>query len=121
MQKLLARPVLAPFFLIFGVVLSQLGYTYLQRGSFQYTPQDAPTQIISPTTNPALYWSVSAGMLALGALCLFISAYAAFCLVRAYRTHGARPFRPPPFGIFMFALGLTAMIIALLAGTCSHQ
>jgi hypothetical protein len=27
-----------------------------------------------------------------------------------------RQFRPPPFGLFMFALGLTAMIIALLAG-----
>jgi hypothetical protein len=119
-QKLLARPVVAPFFLIFGILLSQFGYTYLRRGSFQYTPQDGPMRIISPSTSPALYWSVTGGMLALGVLCLFVSAYAAVCLVRAYRAEGLRQFRPPPFGIFMFALGLIVMIIALLSGTCSH-
>jgi hypothetical protein len=121
MQKLLARPVVAPFFLIFGLVLSQLGYTFLQRGSFQYTPQNGPTQIISPTTSPTLYWSVSAGMLTIGALCFIVSAYAALCLIRAYRAKGAQQFRPPPFGIFMFGLGLIVMITALLAGTCSHR
>lgn len=121
MLRLLARPVVAPFFLIFGIILSQLGYSFLQRGSFQYTPHDGPTQVISPTTSPTLYWGVSAGILTLGAVCLIVSAYAALCLVRAYRADGAQQFRPPPFGIFMFALGLIVMITALLAGTCSHR
>jgi uncharacterized membrane protein YidH (DUF202 family) len=120
-QKLLSDPVVAPFFFVFGIVLAQLGYGYLQRGSFQYSPQNGPTQVISPTSNPMLYWSVSAGMLALGALFLVLSAYAAFYLVRAYRAEGARRFRPSAFGVFMFALGLIVMITALLAGTCSHR
>jgi hypothetical protein len=89
-QKFLSLPVVAPFFLTFGIVLAQLGYGYLQRGSFQYTPHAGPKQIISPTNNPMLYWTLSAGMLALGVLCLVISAYAAFCLVRAYRARGTR-------------------------------
>lgn len=121
MQKLLARPIVAPFFFIFGIVLAQFGYGYLRRGSFQYTPQNGPTQIISTTSSPTLYWTISAGMLALGALCLVLSAYAALCLIRGYRAEDARQFRPPAFGICMFALGLIVMIIALLAGTCSHR
>ena len=104
MQKLFARPVATPFFLIFGIVLSQFGYGYLQRGSFHYTPQHSVPQIISPTTNPAVYWAVSAGMLTTGALCLVLSVYSLVCLIRAYRAEGARPFRPRAFGIVMFAL-----------------
>ena len=90
MQKLFALPVVAPFFFIFGIVLSQFGYGYLQRGSFNYTPQGGPSQIISPTNNPTLYWTVSAGILAIGVLCLLISAFAAICLIRAYRSKGTR-------------------------------
>src|SRR5205809_7011159 len=112
MQRLLALPVAAPFFFIFGIVLSQFGYGYLQRGSFQYTPQGGVPQVISPTTNPAVYWAVSAGMLAVGALCLLLSACSVVCLVRAYRVEGARQFRPPAFGIVMFALGLLGVVIA---------
>jgi hypothetical protein len=90
MQKLIAFPVVAPFFFIFGIVLSQFGYGYLQRGSFKYTPQGGSSQIISPTHNPTLYWTVSAGILAMSVLCLLISAFAAFCLVRAYQSKGTR-------------------------------
>ena len=88
MRKFFAIPVVAPFFLIFGVVLCQIGYAYIQRGSFQYTPQHGPTQIISPASNWVLYWTLSAGLLALGVLCLVVSAYAGFCLVRAVRSRG---------------------------------
>jgi len=88
MRKLFAIPVVAPFFLIFGVVLCQIGYAYIERGSFQYTPQNRPTQIISAATNPTLYWTLSAGLLALGVLCLVLAAYAGVCLVRAIRTRG---------------------------------
>ena len=121
MQKLLARPVVAPFFLIFGLVLSPFGYTYLQRGSFQYTPQHGPTQIISPASNPMLYWTLSAGILVIGVLCLLVSAYAGLCLFRVYRADGAKQFRPPAFGILMFTLGLTGIIIASLLYTCSQR
>ena len=88
MRKLFAVPVVASFFLIFGVVLCQIGYAYIQRGSFQFTPQHGPTQTISPATSPMLYWSLSAGLLALGVLCLVFSAYAGVCLVRALRGRG---------------------------------
>ena len=121
MQKLFARPVATPFFLIFGIVLSQVGYEYLQRGSFQYTPQHGVLQIISPTTNPSVSWGVSAGMVTVGALCLLLSAYSLVCLVRAYRAEGARSFRPRAFGIVMFALGLLGIVIASLLYTCSHS
>ena len=121
MQKLFARPVATPFFLIFGIVLSQFGYGYLQRGSFQYTPQGGVPQIISPTTNPTVYWAVSAGMLTLGALCLLLSAYSVVCLIRAYRAEDARQFRPRAFGIVMFTLGLLGMVIASLLYTCSYR
>ena len=86
MRKLLAIPVVAPFFLIFGVVLCQIGYACIQRGSFQFTPQHGPTQIISPATSPMLYWSLSAGLLILGVLCLILSAYAGVCLSRVLRS-----------------------------------
>jgi hypothetical protein len=88
MRKLFAIPVVAPFFFIFGVVLCQIGYAWIQRRSFHYTPQHGPTQIISPDTSPTLYWSLSAGLLALGVLCLIVSAYAGFRLVRAIRNRG---------------------------------
>ncbi len=88
MQKLLAYPVVALFFFIFGLVLSQFGYAYLKRGSFHYTAEHGPTQIISPATNATVYWTVTGGMLAVGVLCLVMSAYAAFWLVRAYRAKG---------------------------------
>ena len=90
MQKLFALPVIAPFFFIFGIVLSQFGYGYLQRGSFKYTSQGGHGQIISATNHPTLYWTVSAGILAMGVLCLLISAFAAFCLVRTYRSKSTR-------------------------------
>lgn len=90
MQRVLAHPVVAPFFFIFGLVLSQFGYAYLKRGSFQYTAEQGPTQIISPATNATVYWTVSGGMLVVGVLCLVISAYAAFCLIRAYRARSTR-------------------------------
>jgi hypothetical protein len=85
MRKLLAFPVVAPSFIIFGIVLSRIGYAYFHRGSFQYTPQNGPTQIISPVSNPVLYWTLSAGTLGIGVLFLFVGAYAAFCLFRPLR------------------------------------
>jgi len=88
MQRLLAHPVVAPFFLIFGLAFSQFGYAYLKRGSFQYTPEYGQTQIISQATNATAYWTVTGGVLAVGVLCLVISACAAFCLIRAYRAKG---------------------------------
>ena len=88
MRKLLAIPVVPPLFLIFGVVLCQIGYAYIQHGSFQFTPQHGKTQIISPATSPMLYWTLSAGLLILGVLCLILSAYAGVCLSRALRSRG---------------------------------
>jgi hypothetical protein len=86
MQRLFVHPVVTPFFFIFGLLFSQFGYAYLKRGSFQYTSQRGLTQIISPATNAALYWTITGGLLTLGVLFVAIGAYAAVCLVRARRT-----------------------------------
>ena len=111
----------APFFAIFGVVMTQLGYEARVRGFVTYIPQQGPQEILSPTLRPALYWAVSSGMIILGVLCLVLSAYAALCLFRACRAEGVRRvFHAPPFGIFMFGLGFVGIIITLLLGRCSH-
>jgi hypothetical protein len=86
MQKLLALPIVAPFFLIFGLLFAQFGYAYFKRGSFQFTPQHGQTQIISPATNAPVYWMVTGSLLAVGALFVAIAVYAAVCLFRARRT-----------------------------------
>jgi len=86
MQRLLAYPVVAPFFFIFGLTFSQFGYAYLKRGSFQYTPEHGPAHIISPATNAPVYWMVTGGLLTVGALFVAIAVYAAVCLFRARRT-----------------------------------
>jgi hypothetical protein len=85
MQRLLAHPVVAPFFFIFGLTFSQSGYAYLRRGSFQYTPERGPAQIISPATNAPIYWIVTGGLLTVGALFVAIAVYASVCLFRARR------------------------------------
>ena len=77
MQRLLAYPVVAPFFFIFGLTFSRFGYAYVKRGSFQFTPQNGPAQIISPATNAPAYWTVTAGSLTVGALFVAIAVYAA--------------------------------------------
>ena len=85
MQRLLAYPVVTPFFFIFGLIFSQFGYAYLKRGSFQYTPEHGPAQIISPATNAPVYWMVTGGLFTVGALFVAIAVYAAVCLFRARR------------------------------------
>ena len=77
MQKLLALPVVAPFFLISGLLFAQFGYAYLKRGSFQFTPQHGPALIISPATDAPIYWMVTGGLLAVGALFVAIAVCAA--------------------------------------------
>jgi len=82
MLRLLALPVVAPFFFIFGLLFAQFGYAFLKRGSFQFTPQHGPAQIISPATNAPIYWMVTGGLLAVGALFVAIAVCATVCLFR---------------------------------------
>ena len=86
MQRLLAHPVVAPLFFIFGLLFSQFGYAYLRRGSFQFTPEHGTAQVVSPATNATLYWSVTGGLLTVGALFIVIGTCAAVCLFRARHT-----------------------------------
>jgi hypothetical protein len=65
MQKLLSYPVAAPFLFIFGIVMVQLGYGTLKRGSLEYIPQQGSHQIVSPVNQPVAYWASSAVILAL--------------------------------------------------------
>jgi hypothetical protein len=120
MQKFLAHPVAAPFFFVFGLALSQFGYAYLKRGSFQYTPEHGPTQIISPTTSATVYWTVTSGMLAVGALLIAIAAYAAVSLFRTCRAPEATA-EKPRFGMFTFGFAMFIILFAFIASMCSHQ
>ena len=86
MRKLLALPVIAPFFLIFGLLFAQFGYAYLKRGSFQFKPQHGQMQIISPATNAGVYWMVTGGFPGVGALFVAVAVCAAVCFFRARRT-----------------------------------
>jgi hypothetical protein len=120
MQRLLAHPVVGPFFFIFGLVLSQFGYAYLKRGSFQYTPEHGATQIIWPATNARGYWAVTGGLLGVGILLLAIGVYAAVCLFRACRVpEGGH--EQPRFGMLTFAFAIFIILFALLTTLCFHQ
>ena len=122
MQKFLARPITAPFFALFGITLVQLGYATFQRGYVRYIPQKGAPQLISPTSNPAVYWALSAGLVLFGVLLIALSAYAAFCLFRAHQA-GELTFtrRRNPIGIAMICIAAVFLIAALLAGQCSHR
>src|SRR5262245_49066189 len=101
MQRLLSHPVATPLCLMFGIILSQSGYTDLRRGSFQYTQEQGPAQIISPATNPTLYWEVTGGLLVVGVLLIVIGIYAAISLFRACRVReGAH--EQPRYSMFTF-------------------
>jgi len=120
MHKFLAHPVSTPFFFIFGLVFSQFGYAYLKRGSFQYTPEHSPAQIISPATNATLYWAVSGGMLAVSVLLIAIGAYAAVCLFRACRVP-AEGHEQPRYSMLTFAFAIFIILFGLVTSLCSHQ
>ena len=120
MQKLLGHPVATPFFFLFGLVLSQFGYAYLKRGSFHYTSERGPTQIISPETNGAVYWAVTVGLLSVGLLLIAISGYAGVCLFRACRVP-ERGQEQPRFGMLTFAFAIFIIIFALITSLCSHR
>src|SRR5215831_21351238 len=67
--KIVSRHLVFVLFGIFWAIVNWLiGYEWLKRGSFQYTPQAGPTQIISPTTNAAAYWRGIGALLAVGAV-----------------------------------------------------
>jgi len=121
MNKLLAQPVVAAFFFIFGVVLLQVGYRYLE---YRYSPYTAlrgsPTHIGSQAINPIMYWPATAAFLTIGGLCLVVSAYAAFRFLRALSASAPR-FPHQAFGGALLVLGLIGMILASLLYTCSHR
>ncbi len=66
----------------FGVVMVQIGYETLRRGSITYIPQVAPAETLSPDRRAAAFWALSAGIFMLGVLLLMIAAY---LLVRFFR------------------------------------
>jgi len=99
----------------------QLGYGTLKRGSIDYAPQQGPHQIFSPTSHPAAYWALSAGMLALGIILLALSAYAALCQFRACRAPTGPTQQPSRRRIFMFAFGMFIILFALVTTMCSHH
>ena len=69
----------------FGVVTIQIGYETLRRGSIKYTPEDGPAEILSPEHGAAAFWTLSAGMCAVGALVLLAGPYVLFRSIGAVR------------------------------------
>ena len=66
----------------FGVVIVQIGYGTLQRGSITFIPRNGPPEILSPDNGAAAYWALSTGMCILGGLLLVIAAYLLFRFLR---------------------------------------
>jgi hypothetical protein len=120
MQRLLAHPVATPLCFMFGIVLSQAGYADLKRGSFQYTPEHGPAQIISPATNATVYWAATGGMLAVGVLLIATGAYAAVRLFRACRVP-AEGHEQPRFSMLTFAFVIFIILFGLVTSLCSRQ
>ena len=73
---------------VFGPILLRAGYVTVQRGSFSITSRDV-AQVISPRSDPAVFWIVAGGMLTIGAVATLVAAlcmaYAARILVRSWR------------------------------------
>src|SRR5262250_730832 len=120
MQRLLGHPVATPLCLMFGIILSQSGYTDLKRGFFQYTQEHGPAQIISPATNPTLYWAVTGGLLVVGVLLIVIGIYAAICLFRACRVREGAD-EQPRYSMFTFAFMIFIVVFGLVTSMCSRR
>ena len=105
-------------FLLFGIfwaiVCWLIAYDYLKRGSFQYTPQDGPTQIISPTTNAAAYWRGIGTLLAVGAVGIATAAYQSVRLFRACRAPAGASQQPS----YIRSMRVLMMVLALLCLLC---
>jgi len=105
-------------FLLFGIfwaiVCWLIAYDYLKRGSFQYTPQDGPTQIISPTTNAAAYWRGIGTLLAVGAVGIATAAYQSVRLFRACRAPAEASQQPS----YIRSMRVLMMVLALLCLLC---
>ena len=80
----------------FGVVMLQIGYETLRRGSITYFPQVGPAEILSPDHRAAAFWALSTGIFMLGVLLLIIAAY---LLVRFFR--GIPPGVPNRVSLFV--------------------
>jgi hypothetical protein len=105
---------MAGFFFIFGIGMSDIGYTYLHRGSFKFMPQNGPVEIISPTNHPTIYWTTSAGMLGLGLLLLLLSIYAAFLQFRACRGNTAAATPLHRYGSFAFTMLIMLVVVIMI-------
>jgi hypothetical protein len=115
MQKFLQRPVAAPLFAFFGVMITQAGYAALRRGFVEYLPQNGPKRIFSPTNDSATYWALSVGMLVLGLLLFALSAYSILCIIRAHRAGDLRIFRGSNrLGLIMIILASILIILAII-------
>lgn len=56
-----------------GVVMIYLGYSTLRIGSFRYLPRHGREHIFSTASNPAVYWAVVGGFLAVGTVLALFS------------------------------------------------
>jgi hypothetical protein len=105
----------------FGIVIIQLGYGTLQRGSVKFIPQDGLPEILSPDNGAAAYWALSTGMCILGGLLFVIAAYLLF---RFFRGTAPSPSSGvPPMSAFFGSARMQPLWpilnVALLLLSCS--
>jgi len=72
----------------FGVLIFQIGYEMLRRGTITYAPKLGPADILSPQHRAAQFWSISAGTLTVGVLLFMVAAFLLLRLIRAEPTGG---------------------------------
>ena len=122
MQKLVGRPIIAPFCAIFGLAMVRLGYGTFTRGYTTYIPKHGAPQIISASTRPSVYWALSAGSLALGVSLLALSAYALVALWRVIHVGDfGELVRPRAIDLVRFGISVCLIAAAVLLTLCSHH
>ena len=72
----------------FGVVIFQIGYEMLWRGTIRYAPEIGPADILSPQHRAAEFWAISAGTLTVGVLLFIVAAFSLFRFIRGQPAGG---------------------------------
>jgi drug/metabolite transporter (DMT)-like permease len=123
MQATIARGIasLIPFSAGFGAALVWAGYGLLAQGYFEYIPRVGVSQIISPATRPDVFWGATFGPIAIGSVLLLVAATAVFLVVRALRGEPAGPARRSLLTMFIFSVGITVILFAMIARGISRH
>src|SRR6266853_1032782 len=78
MHNLLRRLTIPLFLVCVGVVMLQLGYAWYKAGQLKYVLDGGPRRVISPVTNPAVFWTSAIALCGVGASLVVTAIYVFF-------------------------------------------